>query len=303
MGGPSGANGSTKIGGTAIADPAAWADGDKTADATGNASNQLFSRGAFVGIEGGFGKINAGKISTHSNSFILGYTPGASNIAAVSFRTAATTSSGWLDNTVEYVSPAFSGLTARVLHTTGNTAAASTANESLAAADKKFGNGQEFGLSYVNGPLSAGVYTAERKLQDSAADKAKTNGIGASYNFGVAQVGVTSSESDPTGASTTDKKKGQSVAVTMPLNANVTLGGFFGQAKAQAGAKATFSSLNVDYALSKRTTAYTNYTTVKNSGDGTTSLAGMGTGNAATMGAAAANGTATAFGVGLRHSF
>jgi predicted porin len=276
--------------------------------ASGNTSatagtNQIFSRGAFVGLEGGFGKINAGKISTHSNSHILAYTPGATNIAAVSFRTAATTSSGWLDNTIEYVSPTMAGLTARVLHTTGNSAA--TGAEGITEATKKQGNGQEFGLAYANGPLTAGIYTATRKTTASNTIEAKTSGVGATYDFGVAKVGFTSNKSDPDNTAANDKLEGNSFAATYPVNANVTLSGFYGVAKKLAATetKATFTSLNLDYALSKRTVAYTNYTTVKNSGGGTTSLAGMGTSNSAPLGAAAANGKASAIGVGIRHSF
>ncbi len=274
--------------------------------ASGNTSatagtNQIFSRGAFVGLEGGFGKINAGKISTHSNSHILAYTPGATNIAAVSFRTAATTSSGWLDNTIEYVSPTMAGFTARVLHTTGNNSA--TGAEGITDATKKYGNGQEFGLSYANGPLAAGVYTAKRKLQTSAADEAKTSGIGASYDLGVAKVGFTVNESDPTGASATDKIKGTSFGVTVPVNAKVTLAGFLGQSKTQADAKATFTSVNLDYALSKRTTAYTNYTNINNNATGTAYFAGMGTANSAPVAAITAGKDSSAFGVGIRHSF
>ena len=294
LGGPTGANGSTNIAGTTA-----------SADAhASNASNQIFSRGAFVGLEGGFGKINAGKISTHSNTHILTYTPGATNIAAVSFRAAATTSSGWLDNTIEYVSPTMAGLTARVLHTTGNTAAASTAAEGITDANKKYGNGQEFGLSYANGPLAAGYYTATRKLQTSDADEAKTSGVGATYDFGVAKVGFTASESDPTGASATDKIKGSSFGVTVPVNATVTLAGFYGETKTQSDKKAKFTSVNLDYALSKRTTAYVNYTQVNNSGEGVTSLAGLGAGNSAvTAAATAAEPKVSAMGVGIRHSF
>ena len=294
LGGPSGANGSTNIAGTTNA-------GDAH---TGNASNQIFSRGAFVGLEGSFGKINAGKISTHSNSHILAYTPGATNIAAVSFRSAATTSSGWLDNTIEYVSPTVSGLTARVLHTTGNTAASSTAAEGLTEANKKYGNGQEFGLSYVNGPLAAGIYTAERKTTASNTAKAKTTGVGATYDLGVAKVGFTVNESDPSDAVTTDKIKGNSVGVTVPVNAKVTFAGFYGATKTQNTAKANFTSMNLDYALSKRTIAYANYTQVKNSGGGTATLTGLGAGNSAvTAAATTAEPKVNAFGVGIRHSF
>jgi predicted porin len=281
LGGPSGANGST---------------------VATKSSNQIFSRGAFVGLEGGFGKINAGKISTHSNSHILAYTPGANNISAVSFRTAATTSSGWLDNTIEYVSPTMAGLTARVLHTTGNVAA--NGAEGITAANNKMGNGQELGLSYANGPLAAGVYTASRKTTASNTAKATTSGVGASYDFGIAKVGFTVNESDPSDAVTTDKIKGNSVGFTAPLNAKVTLGGFFGQTKTQNTAKANFTSFNLDYALSKRTTAYANYTEVKNSGGGVATLAGMGVANSAvTSAATAAEPKVSAMGVGIRHSF
>lgn len=268
-------------------------------------TNQFFSRGAFAGLSGGFGTINAGKISTHSNTHILANTPGATNIAAVSFRTYATSSSGWLDNTVEYVSPTMSGLTARVLHTAGNTKSTSTGAEGITAATKKYGSGQEFGLTYANGPMTVAAYTATRKLQDSATAEAKTTGFGGTYDFGVAKVGFSSNASEPDNTTANDKLKGTSFAVQAPLNAKVTLAGFYGMSKKLAATeqKAKFIGLDVGYALSKRTTAYANYTQVSNSGGGTATLAGMGVANAAPIGAAAADGKASAMGVGLRHSF
>jgi predicted porin len=298
LGGPSGANGSTRIAGTLAT------DGANNPDAVGNASNQIFSRGAFVGLEGGFGKINAGKISTHSNAHILTYTPGATNIAAVSFRTLATTSSGWLDNTVEYVSPTMSGLTARILHTTGNTAAAATAAEGNTEANKSMGTGQEYGLSYVNGPLAAGAYTAARKTTASNTLKATTSAIGATYDFGVAKVGFTKNDSDPSDGVATDKIKGTSFSVTVPVNAQITLAGFYGNSKTQNDDSAKITSFNLDYALSKRTTAYTNYTQLKNNGGAAGTLSGMGLGNSqVTVAATAAEPKVSAFGVGIRHSF
>jgi predicted porin len=91
---------------------------------------------------------------------------------------------------------------------------------------------------------------------------------------------------------------------TVPVNATVTLAGFYGETKTQSDKKAKFTSVNLDYALSKRTTAYVNYTQVNNSGEGVTSLAGLGAGNSAvTAAATAAEPKVSAMGVGIRHSF
>ncbi len=300
LGGPSGATGATAVPVTGIS--------GATGTGAAAASNQIFSRGAFVGLEGGFGKVNLGKISTHANSHILAYTPGTANLTSVSFRTAVTGMTGWVDNSAEYVTPSINGFTGRVLYTVGNTAATSTANEGITDANKKFGNGTEVGLSYANGPIAAGVYSASRNTTASASVKEKSEGFGASYDFGMAKVGLTYTSSDPDSTATGDKKSGYSLGVTVPVSSTTTLVGFYADAKNQNGTsadkKTKFMGLGADYALSKRTVAYALYVKADNNATASASLfAGAASGNAVGIPTPSAGQDATAFGVGIRHSF
>lgn len=273
-------------------------------------NNQIFGRGIAVGISGNFGAINLGKISTHANSHVLTYTPGATNLTAVSWRAAATGLTGWQDNTVEYVTPAINGFTGRALWVIGNTTA--TASEGITDANKKFGSGNEFGLSYAAGPLTAGVYTAVRTA-GNAVTKLKSEGVGATYNFGFARVGANYTSFDPDNATANDNRDGFTVGATVPMSSALTLMGFYGKAdQKQAAANTistTFTALGADYALSKRTTAYALLVMANNNNVGTNNLFANGiqaaptAQNANPVPVLAAGQDARAVGFGLRHSF
>jgi len=147
-------------------------------------SSQIFSRGSNVGLEGAFGSVSLGKISTHANTHILTFSPGAGNYNAISFRGAATGLTGWRDNSMRYATPVINGLQVTALYTFGNTASTSTGSESTTAANKKFGQGTEIGLNYSSGPLAAAIYSAKVFTTASAVAKEDSQGLGISYNFG-----------------------------------------------------------------------------------------------------------------------
>lgn len=292
------------------------ASGATGANSTG--ASQIFSRGAFVGVQGAMGTVNLGKISTHPNAFLFNYLAGG-NYNIVSFRNATTGLTGWRDNTLEYITPTVSGFTGRVLHTFGNTASSSTGSEGTTDANKNFGKGQEFSIAYASGPLMAGYY--QSKVSQTGSDvKESSSSLAANYNFGFARVGAAYLKYDPSDAATSNQRKGTALSVSYPVTSAVTLVGFTGSvtqeaATAAAEIKTRYSSLGADLALSKRTTAYLVYLKASNNANGQNSLGGLGaTGTTPSSNTITAlNGsplpTITAgddpemVGIGIRHSF
>jgi len=284
------------------------AGGPSGATSATTGTNQLFNRGAFVGVEGGMGALNVGKISTHANAWLGTYSPGAGNYNWVSFRSAATpTLTGWRDNTLEYTTPRMAGVQARLLYTFGNTAAASTGSEGTTAANKKFGQGTEVGVNYTAGPLNVGYFSAKLNTTASATAKEEATGLGASYNFGVARAGATYQQYDPDTTATNDKIKSYSAAIAVPVTASLSLSGFYGNATQEATTdrKTNLTSIGADYALSKRTTAHAFYVKVKNNNGGAAGvgLSGLGAANGSPLPAIAVGDDPNALGIGIRHTF
>jgi len=298
MGGPTGATGA--------------------APAVNNANNQIFSRGAWVGVQGSMGSLNVGKISTPANAFLFSYL-GGGNYNIVSFRNATTGLTGWRDNTVEYVSPTFNGITLRLMHTVGNTAATATGSEGTTDTNKNYGKGQDLQISYASGPLTAGYY--QSKLSQTGSDvKETSSGLGATYNAGFARFGAAFVKYDPSDAAVNNQRKGTALSVIYPVNASISLIGLTGSvtqeaATAAAEIKTRYSSLGADLALSKRTTAYLVYAKASNNANGTNSLGGIGaSGTSTTTGAGTAvqgsplplvtaGDDPEMVGIGIRHSF
>jgi len=289
------------------------ASGATGANSTGG--SQVFSRGSNVELSGPFGTIQLGKISTHANTHIATYSPAAGNYNAISFRGAVTGLTGWRDNSMRYASPVTNGFQLTALYTFGNTAATSTGSESTTAANKKYGQGTEIGLNYSAGPLAAGIYSAKVFTTASATAKEDSQGLGVSYNFGFARVGASFTKYDPDTTASNDKRKGYSAAAAIPLSSALTLSGFYGNVTREGTTdlKTNYTSVGVDYALSKRTTAQAFFIKAKNNegiGDATAAttviaagFAGLGAGNGNPLPTIATGQDPTALGVGIRHTW
>lgn len=292
---------------------AGGATGATGANSTGG--SQLWSRGANIELGGAFGTLQLGKISTHANTHIATYSPGAGNYNAVSFRGAVTGLTGWRDNSMRYATPRMSGVQVTALYTFGNTSSSSTGSESTTAANKKYGQGTEVGVNYSAGPLAAGIYSAKVFTQASAVAKEDSQGLGVSYDLGVARVGASFTKYDPDTTASNDKRKGYSAAVALPVSSALTLSGFYGNVTREGSTdlKTNYTSVGVDYALSKRTTAYAFFVKAKNNegvGDAaaaTTVIAagftGLGAGNGNPLPAIGTGADPTAAAVGIRHTW
>ena len=179
-------------------------------------------RGAFVGIAGSFGTVTMGS-SVLSPSFWARANTDASTTNNYSI--AAFGGATRLDNSVNYTSPSFGGLTVRA--------------SMVQKADNAGNNATDLSVVYANGPLT---------LAASGSDSGTATGsfVGAAYNFGAAKVFVNQTD-------TTDKFTG--VGISAPVGA-LTLQADYKMAK---DADVNTYVLSAQYALSKRSslTAFT----------------------------------------------
>ena len=216
------------------------ATGDRASAGTGSA---LF-HGANVYVGGGFGTVRMGKIIEASN---CAYDPwactGGAGLSAGS-TTGGLIAAQTIANAVSYTTPTINGFSASY-----NTSVSARANER-----------NVLNLSYANGPLTAQFLQSKNSVNIASTDagaasiadaKGQGTSIGASYNFGVANVSVFNAKTENAAGATTADITG--LGATIPMGAYTILAGYSKDNKAAAAAD-TRTALGVSYALSKRTT-------------------------------------------------
>lgn len=280
-----------------------------TAAGAGNARQQ------FVGLTGGFGTAVAGRLQTAGYDF-----SGATNalhgtainpLQSVTANTNASTyglihSSSRANNAVAYISPSFGGVTIAVNHARLTEAANATTGSDAFA--------NLLSATYVNGPLTVAAITTSAvvtpNLTGTTTYNVKENGLGGSYDFGVATLKasyLTRKVAD------NDSNKAWQISGIVPVSAvgKVVLGYAKNTIKtATTGINFAPGALNTDsldskaytiaylHSLSKRTTLYTGYAHLSNEKNATLATALGGTVAAST------NGTASrTFVAGINHSF
>jgi predicted porin len=260
-------------------------------------ATEQFSRLSFIGLSGGFGNVTLGKQvvplkDAHDVLDPFGAAGATGNIENVFYNGSATFlggASGRIANTVKYVSPNFTGLTARASYTFGETTGATSANRAYGV-----------GLSYINGPLNVQFGYIDR---DDAANENRAFVVGAVYDFGAlklhAAFGDYETEVAATGITTLEGRNAL-VGVTVPFGRSSFIASYSRNDNRTDGITSNDDSdriaLQYTYDLSKRTNFYVGYSTTKNDAAGVI-LAGSG-------GAVGpAGGDPQQFNVGVRHRF
>jgi len=286
--------------------------------ATGQAGAQGldFGRYAHVGVAGSFGEVRLGR--DYTSAFQWGVaaadvfgTNGPADASAMMLNVGASnkqaTTSG-ASNMIGYITPKMNGFEAKLQAFFGENKSDST----TAGSQAKAGDGTSVAIRYVEGPLMVGYGTQKTKGTVSAAvpgTSVATNGdysqsgLSASYNLGVAKVIFTNAKE------TLVKVVGAEISnntnlfgVVVPMGA-INFKASFATSTQNSGAagaadtKGTLLGLGADYALSKRTTAYTTYAKVSNKDGG----ASFSAGNSALS--TVADNSSTGFAVGIKHNF
>jgi predicted porin len=258
-----------------------------------------FSREANLGLETGAGNFKFGRALSTATAvmgrFDLNGISGASPTGILGVNVVNWYASSRRSDQIEYTSPAFNGVTARVSyiakgdanadHTFGTTAGF-TSTSTAGGTGTTIANFKDritVGLNYDQGPLSLG-FVYETKNSDLPVTR-DAYAVGASYDLGVAKLaasinqnatkggntGATGSNllggANHIGATTLHSSvgavagKGWGIGISAPIGA-LTVGAQYG-ANTENKTKAT--ELFANYALSKRTTVYANYGMVKDS--------------------------------------
>ena len=250
-----------------------------------NQAQQFWGRGSWVGLSGGFGKVAIGQYDTPLFIAGLSYNPfgssmtysptmrhfynlGSTQNAKITNLSKADT--GWI-NSLTYETPNFAGFTGTLQY---------SPKESSSGADS---SSYTLGAAYNAGPLSAMVVYGDSGKSSASIQSAafptefKYASFNASYDFGVAkafgQYTTFKYGSDSLQAvgnlTAIDKASVWQLGVSVPVTASGTVLASYGSAKyKQPGDDASDKIFSVayDHALSKRTSAYTAFTTEKLSG-------------------------------------
>jgi predicted porin len=196
---------------------------DSTSGKNANSTEDLFHL-ASVGLSGGFGTVQAGRIGLNGQ---WGYNAFGSTGAGVASSADQARGGATEDGQLRYTSPNISGISVE-----------------LAQTDKGAGarKGSQARVSYANGPVS--VSYIKEELTAAGAD---TTSIGASYNLGFASIMVVNADNEAAGKATT-------------FGAKVPMGALTFKAQQRNGKDtvADVTAFGVDYALSKRTVVEVN---------------------------------------------
>lgn len=224
------------------------------------------ARDTFLFVQGGFGTVAAGRLTTPQEAFlgsidpfasagIVGYGESYTRGAQLINGSAVTR----LNNTVAYISPAFSGLTVTAAYSWSALADESNGNKSAG------GDARVWALSpvYKNGPLVVGANYHQVKLKTTAGDGDKETvwDLGASYDFGVAKLAAAYGQDKVEFEGESEKVKQWFVGVTVPVGAAGKVMATYGEAelKKVSGAEVDRWAVGYTHDLSKRTMAYATY--------------------------------------------
>ena len=275
------------------------------------------NRQSYVGLSGGFGALRVGKqySSAFNNSVAadpLGATGGAGGIYLAILTSNDSTSEFPLrqDKAIQYDLPTMvPGLTATITKVFGNNNSAAANSLSTTADGQKTGDGTGFALTYTSGALYAGFTTdsvvntgvvfgtnddstattdatANTVIAASTLNKNKINTTTLTYDFGAAKVGYNTAKVTvgAQSANTTMYSIAAPMgAVTLVLNTST---GKIDLTGTSSDMKLKGQQYGVNYALSKRTTAYWH--------NGNHTITTTSTGVAKKV---------TGYGIGLMHAF
>lgn len=224
-----------------------------------------FQRQSFLGLEGSWGRITAGR--QYSPAFIaldpFEATAGADRTAGLLHRKSGSVTRGYqvrFDNMIKYRSPTMAGFSIDAGYWNG-TEIASDDNDV-----RKQGRGYGLTGMYKNGPFSGAVVT-QRFISNDTGGRAATHGVGASYDLGMATLYGLYTHDKESGSQGSGKANSYSLGVAVPVTAAGTLSVSYGarDESGEAGAEdAKGASVYYLHDLSKRTTLYTGYSQINN---------------------------------------
>ena len=236
----------------------------------GNASGGgLFSRQAFVGVNGGFGTVTLGRHLTAYDA-LRGATNYSDNALLFSFsQIGAVYNNGVVDytnrtsNSLAYTSPSFGGFSGAVVLGTGEDKTSSVSASRNNSLHIKYANGPLLvGYAYQNEKFNTGATLGSLTPLVATSSSVGTrdyNLFAASYDFGVAKITGSyqaAKQKNSLVIANDGKDKEFQAGVTVPFGAAAVSAGYVRSKSDTTGLKAQGYSLLGTYSLSKRTTLY-----------------------------------------------
>jgi len=206
------------------------------------------NRNSFVGISGAFGSLQVGRQYNLAFYNIISNDPmGFSGLG--SFLAAGAGNPNRTDQLAVYTLPSFvPGLNIQLGKAFGNTAV--TSSNSL-----KTGDSTSWAANYSANGLYIG-FTNESVLGTTDDLKEKYGSVTATYDFGMAKVGYSTTKT----TISTDSLKGSATSITVPVGGGLSVYYNLNDLKSDDGAGTTSkmkgTQLGGNYALSKRSTVY-----------------------------------------------
>ncbi len=264
----------------------------------------LFGRQIYVGLQGGFGTVTLGRQYTPQYLTVALADPFGSGYAGDTKNLMPATGNGTsrMDNTIKYVSRAWSGVTADLVYAPGEVAGSESAS-------RQFGGA----LGYAAGALKVRLAHHNRNNETAVLtnlSSARNTVVGGTYDFGAAKAhfaygvnkGLNSSPlrnaANPFGyrvapVASVDSADAM-LGVSVPMGPHSVLASYIRKDdKTALNQDATQMAIGYRYALSKRTEAYTVYSRIDNKN-----------GAGYTVGSSIEGGTGDgAFNLGIRHAF
>ncbi len=273
-----------------------------------NGSATSWRRASFAELTGSFGSVKVGWTDLGTTN-IDDTMSQAGNLGAAMTTVAAATANNTTANSdglgndnangIVYTTPDLNGFTVELGYKGPHAKAAVTDVGSAGAAASRLQDGTAetqtgIRVDYAKGPLKVAAGQTQGKTEGASTGDRKLTMYGASYDFGVASVGYTNMAAE---SSSTVQDKYNLFSVKVPMKNGIALHGVYQTAERNtADYDATGYTLAVTKALSKRTTVYGQYSAIENS---TNAGYGMrGTGQVSAAGA-----DASAYSVGVVHSF
>ncbi len=282
------------------------------------ATQSIAGGNTFVGLSGGFGAIQIGKLDTHycygadthgsratalsaSSCGILGFVGGAGAANSIANASRA-------QNIIRYTTPSLGGLRGELNYTPGF-----RSSEALPGQDKK--NGYAARLTYAGGPFSGGLsyWDVDDDVANNVANEQRAWTLHGLFNFGMGTVGLTYDVSRTTLLGALGGAAAERTAWSVPVTFNVgpgtalltytTAGNWKNKSTGVKASDtgATLISVGYDFALSKRSSIGISYARMNNDSAGAYGLY---------TGAALHNAPAPAAGrdqsqvyLGIRHTF
>jgi predicted porin len=261
----------------------------------------VFQRRSYVGLVGNFGEVQLGR--QYVNTFLgvqAAVDPFGTNGPADSTNMMLALGAGAgvrtitnASNMITYITPDMGGFSGNAQMFMGeNTSGAANSDD---------GGGYSLTGQYSNGPLFVSLGQQQTKYASTAALGDYTlRSLSASYDFGVAKLVYTNAHEEVAVIGATPKNDSNLIGVIVPFGAANFKASYI---RATNNANSTLTDvsgeqfgLGVDYAMSKRTSLYATYATVKNSDGGN----GYSTGGVGTL---TANGTSSNLAIGIYTKF